>query len=104
MSAATETKRVSVATGSGKKRIGWHIAVALADRGSDIAVHYRTSRDDASETVQSLRDRGVFFIPAASTADPAINVQSVNPPSTKPVSRTALCMRISAPEPLLQSL
>lgn len=59
MSSATADKRIALVTGSGKKRIGWHIAVALADRGYHIAVHYRTSGIEAAQTVQYLRARGV---------------------------------------------
>jgi pteridine reductase len=59
MAASTAPKRVALVTGSGKKRIGWHIAVALADRGHDVAVHYRTSENEAAETVEFLRGRGI---------------------------------------------
>lgn len=59
MAAPTVQKRVALVTGSGKKRIGWHICVALADRGYDVAVHYRTSQSEAAETVHVLQDRGV---------------------------------------------
>src|SRR5690242_9361287 len=52
-------KRVALVTGSGKKRVGWHVADALAGRGYDVAVHYHTSRDEAAETVEHLRGRGV---------------------------------------------
>src|SRR4051794_33515429 len=52
-------KRVALVTGSGKKRVGWHVADALGGRGYDIAVHYRTSAKEAAETVEHLRSRGV---------------------------------------------
>ena len=48
-------KRVALVTGSGKKRVGWHVAEALAHRGYDIAVHYRTSSQEAAETIEHLR-------------------------------------------------
>lgn len=51
--------RVALVTGSGKKRVGWHVADALARRGHDIAVHYRTSAKEAAETVEHLRSCGV---------------------------------------------
>lgn len=57
--AATSTSRVALVTGSGKKRVGWHVAVALAERGFSIAVHYRTSAAGAAETVAHLRGMGV---------------------------------------------
>jgi len=59
MSLPTSVKRVALVTGSGKKRVGWHVADALAGRGYDIAVHYRTSAKEAAETVEHLRRRGV---------------------------------------------
>lgn len=48
---------VALITG-GAKRIGSHIALTLAKRGWDIAVHYRSSPDDASATVQQLHELG----------------------------------------------
>lgn len=59
MSSTTVGKRVALVTGSGKKRIGWHIADTLAGRGYDIAVHYRSSGTEAAQTVEHLRSRGV---------------------------------------------
>jgi pteridine reductase len=55
----TSHKRVALVTGSGKKRVGWHVAAALANRGYDIAVHFRTSATGATETVEHLRGSGV---------------------------------------------
>jgi pteridine reductase len=51
--------RVALVTGSGKRRIGWHVAQALADRGYALIVHYRTSTAEAADTVDALRKRGV---------------------------------------------
>ncbi|QEL20212.1 SDR family NAD(P)-dependent oxidoreductase [Limnoglobus roseus] len=53
------TNRVAVVTGSGKKRVGAVVAEALAARGYDIAVHYRSSAAEAEETATSLRRHGV---------------------------------------------
>jgi pteridine reductase len=51
---------VALVTGSARKRIGWHVADALAERGYNIAIHYNTSATAAAETVQLLRSsRGV---------------------------------------------
>jgi pteridine reductase len=47
-------KKVALVTGAGKKRIGWHVAHALAARGYDLIVHYNTAALDASETVHGL--------------------------------------------------
>jgi pteridine reductase len=59
VSLSTSAKRVALVTGSGKKRVGWYVADALAGRGYNIAVHYRTSAKEAAETVEHLRSRGV---------------------------------------------
>jgi len=50
---------VALITGAGKKRIGWHIAQALAERGYRLAIHYRTSQSEAEETVRELKTRGL---------------------------------------------
>jgi pteridine reductase len=47
-------QKVALVTGSGKKRVGAHVAAALAARGYAIAVHYRTSADEAAETATVL--------------------------------------------------
>ncbi len=52
-------RRVALVTGSGKKRVGSAVADALATRGYDVAVHYRTSAADAADTVAGLKARGV---------------------------------------------
>ncbi len=48
-------KRVALVTGSGKKRVGAVVAEALAKRGYAIAIHYRTSKAEADETVTALK-------------------------------------------------
>src|SRR4051794_39305974 len=55
--------KVALVTGSGKRRVGWHVAEALAARGYALAVHYRSSAVDAAETVDALRGRGVEAFP-----------------------------------------
>lgn len=51
--------KVALVTGSGKRRVGWHVAEALANRGYQLAIHYRSSAAEAAETIESLRSRGV---------------------------------------------
>jgi pteridine reductase len=51
--------KVALVTGSGKQRVGWHVANALAARGYAIAVHYRSSAAEAEETVAQFQSRGV---------------------------------------------
>ena len=53
------TKKVALVTGSGKRRVGWHVAEALAARGCALAIHYRSSAAEAAETVEAFRHRGV---------------------------------------------
>jgi pteridine reductase len=50
---------VALVTGSGKKRVGFHVAEMLARNGYDVAVHYRNSAADAVETATHLKTFGV---------------------------------------------
>src|ERR1043165_5695568 len=59
MSLSTSAKRVALVTGSGKQRVGWHVANALAGRGYAIAVHFRSSASEANQTVAQFQGRGV---------------------------------------------
>ena len=52
-------RQVALVTGSGKRRVGWHVADALARRGYALAIHYRTSAAEAAETVAELAALGV---------------------------------------------
>src|SRR5688572_22037453 len=51
--------RVALLTGSGTRRVGWHVASALADRGYALAIHYRTLAAQAQQSVAEFRSRGV---------------------------------------------
>jgi pteridine reductase len=53
------SQQVALVTGSGKRRVGWHVADSLAQRGYSLAIHYRSSAVEAAETVSSLQQRGV---------------------------------------------
>jgi NAD(P)-dependent dehydrogenase (short-subunit alcohol dehydrogenase family) len=48
--------RVALITGS--RRIGAAVAVALAERGADVALSYRRSRDDVEATAERIRTLG----------------------------------------------
>lgn len=52
-------KKTALVSGSGKRRVGWHVAQALAARGYALAIHYRSSAADAADTVAELRGRGL---------------------------------------------
>jgi pteridine reductase len=51
--------KVALVTGSGKRRVGWHVANALAGQGYALAIHYRTSASEAKETVDAFLARGI---------------------------------------------
>ncbi len=53
------TAKVALITGSAKRRVGRHVADALAERGYALVIHYRTSKADADEAVASYQKRGV---------------------------------------------
>src|SRR5262249_5107956 len=56
------TQKVALVTGSGKRRVGSHVADALAKRGYALAIHYRTSAAEANEAVARYRDWDVKAI------------------------------------------
>jgi pteridine reductase len=53
-------RKVALVTGSGKKRVGYHVARALAARGFALVIHYHTSAIEAAETADEFsRGHGV---------------------------------------------
>src|SRR5262245_22193826 len=54
----TQTK-VALVTGSANRRVGWHVADALAGRGYVVALHSRRTGDALNSAVETLRVRGV---------------------------------------------
>src|SRR5712691_10215363 len=54
--------KVALVTGSGKRRVGSHVADALAARGYSLVVHYRSSAAEAKEAVEAFQARGVDAI------------------------------------------
>jgi len=55
----TESSKVALVTGAGKRRVGNTVARMLAARGYAIALHYNRSAQAAEETVVGLKERGV---------------------------------------------
>jgi pteridine reductase len=55
----TSKEKVALVTGSGKQRVGWHVAEALARRGYSLAIHFHQSSSDALQTVRHLEQLGV---------------------------------------------
>jgi pteridine reductase len=53
---------VALVTGSGRRRVGWHVADALAARGYALAIHYRSSAAEAAETVVHLQQKGIEVV------------------------------------------
>jgi pteridine reductase len=49
---------VALVTGSGKRRVGRTVALALAECGYRLVLHYHTSAADAAEAVAEMRGRG----------------------------------------------
>ena len=65
-------RKVALVTGSGKKRVGWHVADALAERGFALALHYRTSLAQAAESAAAFQRRGIEVLSVqANLADEA---------------------------------
>jgi len=56
------TARVALVTGSGRRRVGWYVANALAGRGYGVVVHYHHAEAEAADTVAALRETGVEAI------------------------------------------
>jgi NAD(P)-dependent dehydrogenase (short-subunit alcohol dehydrogenase family) len=59
----TLNERVALVTGAAR-RTGKAIAVALAQAGADVVVHYRSSRVEAEATAAEIRDLGVRSVAA----------------------------------------
>jgi pteridine reductase len=51
--------KVALITGSGKRRVGWHVASALAERGYALAIHYRSAAAEARASVEQFRKQGI---------------------------------------------
>ncbi|MEN6405069.1 MAG: SDR family oxidoreductase [Thermoguttaceae bacterium] len=63
--------KIALITGGGKRRIGNAVAMALADRGYALALHYHRSADEAHATVAQLERRGIQAAAfSADLADP----------------------------------
>ena len=51
--------KVALVTGSGKRRVGYHVVQALAQRGYNLVIHYNRSAEEARQTQAELQARGV---------------------------------------------
>jgi len=71
VTAAPLSRRAALVTGAGV-RVGRAIALALAEAGADVAVHYRESSAPAEEVAASIRALGRRAVPiGADLRDPA---------------------------------
>jgi pteridine reductase len=77
MASTSQHSRVALVTGSGKKRVGWHVADALAERGYNLAIHYRSSAQEAAETVASFQTRGIKAVPLHADLTDEVQVQGL---------------------------
>jgi pteridine reductase len=50
--------RTALVTGSGRRRLGWHVARSLVERGYAVALHYHTSAAQARQTEEELQGSG----------------------------------------------
>lgn len=55
--------QVALVTGAGQRRVGSHVAEALAERGYRVALHYRSSQLEAETFASSLNARGLVARP-----------------------------------------
>jgi pteridine reductase len=53
------TQKIALITGSGKQRVGWHVAHALGLIGHNICIHYRTSGVEAKQSAELLKKAGI---------------------------------------------
>lgn len=56
------SKRVALVTGSGKRRVGWSVAEALAARGYDLVLHYNSAALEAAQAADNLRSQGIAVL------------------------------------------
>jgi pteridine reductase len=68
------TPKAALVTGSGKRRVGRHVAEALAARGYALAIHYRSSKADADAAVADFQAKGVpaLAVPADLSDEKAV--------------------------------
>lgn len=52
-------RKVALVTGAGKRRVGSHVAEALAERGYALVIHYRSSAKEANQSVAHFQSQGV---------------------------------------------
>lgn len=71
------SQKVALVTGAGKRRVGAHVADALAHRGYALAIHYRSSATEANEAVAQFKERGVPAIALQADLSDEMAVQAL---------------------------
>jgi pteridine reductase len=71
------TAKVALVTGSGKRRVGAHVADALARRGYSLVIHYRTSATEANEAVARYQAQGTEAIAVGADLGSEHNVKAM---------------------------
>src|SRR5688572_8151352 len=56
------TPKVAHITGSARRRIGWHVADPLGQRGYRLVIYYNKSAAEAQQTTEDFRTRGMEAI------------------------------------------
>ena len=77
-STSTSPAKVVLVTGAAK-RLGRHIAIAMAQRGWDVVVHYHQSAADAQVTQQSIQALGRRAMPLCCDLADAASVTQIVP-------------------------
>ena len=63
--------KVALVTGSGKRRVGYHVAEALAGRGYNLVIHYNRSAEEAQQTQKAFQARGIQSLAIGDREHPA---------------------------------
>ncbi len=74
----SEPRPIALITGAAR-RIGRAIALDLATRGFDIAIHYRNSREAAEETVAAISNLGIRAVALPAHLENPVDVQNLVP-------------------------
>lgn len=75
--ATASTAKVALVTGAGKRRVGWHVADALAKRGYSLVIHYRSSATEAQAAVAEFKSQGVRAIALQADLTDEVAVKSL---------------------------
>src|SRR5437763_10430643 len=77
MVSTSQHSPVALVTGSGKKRVGWHVADALSQQGYNLAIHYHSSAQEATETAAYFQQRRIQTIPLHADLGDEIQAQGL---------------------------